>query len=110
MADGGFSAQQVFEDGRCVGMNAWCTAEGCWHMTYPDGSAASIRDARRRWEKHWRDGECVGGSLSWSRHPDAAILAAAQRQGLFCPSCGRPAVEVGGCAGCGGYFAGEEED
>ena len=57
---GGFSAQQVFEDGRCVGMNAWCTAEGCWHMTYPDGSAASIRDARRRWEKHWRDGECVG--------------------------------------------------
>lgn len=59
---GGFCAQQVFENGRCIGMNAWCTADGCWHETYPDGSARSIDAARRAWDAHWRNGECVGAS------------------------------------------------
>lgn len=60
---GDFSAQQVFEDGRCIGMNAWCSAEGCWHETYPDGSVESVVRARSDWKAHWTKGECVGVEL-----------------------------------------------
>lgn len=81
---GSFSARQVFEGGECIGMNAWCTASECgWFHTYGDGSASSITDARRRWDAHWRDGECGGerclGDRSWANYDDARLLAQLQR-------------------------------